>query len=219
MLIILGIIGLSTLSIYGIYLMYHESYCTRANRSTRSKGIEFTNYDKDLVSDSEESEDSSESEYESDSDDDDDSDEDDSESEEDCDHYSESSVGVAGERKSLRESRMTVTTADLASWGIVNRIDDICSKISEQLKTECIEHLKTEYLAHPAYKRNPIRTFRKMLRKRGHMKHLSIPDDLPLVALHKLHETPAYLSMIYGDHTHLHQQLMIELKRRVAITN
>jgi hypothetical protein len=49
------------------------------------------------------------------------------------------------------------------------------------------------------------------MRKRGFLRHLNIPKDLPLVALHKLHETPEYLSLIYNERGEKHTQVMKEL--------
>jgi len=102
---------------------------------------------------------------------------------------------------------LQVTRQDLADWGIEASIAEICQKIGEQLKERCLQEVLEGYLKDPSYCRNPTNGFRRIFQKRGNIQQLKIPEDLPLVALHKLHETPEYLNQIHHDRIQVLREL------------
>lgn len=113
-----------------------------------------------------------------------------------------------------KNRRVKITEQDLIDWGVERQIDEICQRFSRQLKTQCFKDLLENYLGDSKYKRNPTKMFRRFFKNRGHIQHLNIPEDLPLVALHRLHETPEYLDQLRQDRGRVHQQMIAELKRK-----
>lgn len=197
---------------YSLYTLYQQIYPSL--ESTEQIKLKDFDPDQRFWSDSEESEDEERvtdlAEFSESSSEDD--------SEKDDHDVMSSSVSESNELRKVRQNRIrpiAYTNKDLVDWGIISSIDKICDQIGEQLKQQCIEDLKNKFLDNPDYRSNPLRYFKRLSRKRGPIKDLNIPQDLPIVALHKLHETPDYLSQVYQDRQNLHQQILREIKNKI----
>ena len=197
----LGLSGI-TVSLYGIYKLFTELEDRLA--STEAELCKQYNRSEDQLSDyssdnSEQNEDdwswSSEWSLENST---------------DSSSYDEEDDGLLGNDSRVH---VTVTPEDLEAWGVADRISGICQKIRENLEDSCLADLD-KIFQDPRYQRDPIGFYQLLSDRRGVIQHLKIPDDLALLALHKLHETPGYLDRVYQDHNRLHHTLIKELKRR-----
>jgi hypothetical protein len=111
------------------------------------------------------------------------------------------------------ESEPDKTVDDLKLYGVINSLEQICDQISLQIKKRCLTDLKNKYLSNRDYQRDPFSFFNNIISKRGSIRDLCVPNDLPIILLHKLHETPSYLTHLYHDDQNIHAQMIRELKK------
>jgi len=109
-----------------------------------------------------------------------------------------------------------ITREKLEKWQIVERIDKVCQNIGRNLREQCLKDLEEQYLKNPKYLKDPDHVFQKALRLREQQNDYDPRSDLPLLALHKLHETPEFLDQIHQDRGKIHHQLMDELLKNFS---